>query len=180
MQTEYEVKILDIDVDEIKKKLEDIGAKKITEKLMRRYVYDIEMDEKRKDCSKWIRLRNNGNETTLTLKEIYNDNIDGTKEIEFEVGDFEKTHQFIESIGFPHTAYQENKRVSYILDGVEIEIDSWPMIPTYLEIEGKTEKDVERVVKLLGFDVSQTTTISVRKVYQKYGIEIHDFKELKF
>lgn len=180
MQTEYEVKILDVNVEEIKKKLKEIGAKRVVERMMRRYVYDIEMDETRKDCSKWIRLRNDGERTTLTLKEIHNDNIDGTKEIEFGVSNFEKTHQFIENIGFPHTAYQENKRISYILDDVEIEIDSWPMIPTYLEIEGKSPDAVQKVVELLDFEMSQTTTIGVRKVYQKYGIEIHDYKELKF
>jgi len=180
MQTEYEVKILDIDVAEITKKMERIRAEKVAERMMRRYVYDIKMNEDRKDCSKWIRLRDNGEKTTITLKEIHNDNIDGTREIEIEVGDFEKAHQFIENIGFLHTAYQENRRVSYVFNDVEIEIDSWPMIPSYLEVEGKTAEDVERVVKLLGFEMSQTTTIGVRKVYQKYGIEIHNYKELKF
>lgn len=180
MQTEFEVKILDIDVEEIKKKLEESGAKKVAERMMRRYIYDIEMDECRKDCTKWIRLRDDGDKITMTLKEVHNDKIDGTKELEINVDDFEGIHQFLENIGFPYTTYQENRRISYILDGVEIEIDFWPMIPAYLEIEGKSAEDVQKAVKLLGYGMSQTTSIRVGQVFKKYGIDIHDFKELKF
>ena len=92
MKTEFEVKILDIDVEKIKHKLEEIGAKKIAERNMRRYVYDLTMDREIGDCAKWIRLRDNGTQTTLTVKEIHSDKIGGTKEIEIEVGDFETTN----------------------------------------------------------------------------------------
>ena len=39
MKTEFEVKILNINIDDIIKKLEKIGAIKITERNMKRYVY---------------------------------------------------------------------------------------------------------------------------------------------
>ena len=86
---------------------------------------------------KWIRLRTNGNVTTLTYKNIVSNTIDGTKEVEFEVEDFNKANEFLERIGFKNRSYQENERIQYILSNVEIDIDSWPMIPTYMEIEGK-------------------------------------------
>ena len=47
----------------------------------------------------------------------------------------------LEEMGYKAHTYQENKRTRYMLDGVEFDIDSWPYIPTYLEIEGKNEKD---------------------------------------
>ena len=34
----------------------------------------------------------------------------------------------------------------YVLNGVEISIDSWPMIPTYAEIEGKSDEDVTKYI----------------------------------
>ncbi len=43
-------------------------------------------------------------------------------------------------------AVQENKRCHYILEDVEIDIDSWPMIPDYIEIEGKMKR---RFIRLL-------------------------------
>jgi adenylate cyclase class 2 len=176
MQAEYEVKILDVDVKEIKKKLEESGAKKYLERNMRRYVYDIDPA----DQSRWIRLRDNGEKTTLTIKKIESDNIDGTKEIEVRVDDFDKTNQLLNELGLFHKAYQENKRISYRLNGVKIEIDFWPKIPPYIEVEGVNQEETEKVVRILGFDMSQTTSMGVTKVYEKYGIDIHDFKELKF
>lgn len=39
-------------------------------------------------------------------------------------------------IGFDYRSLQENKRIQYILNGIEIDFDTWPMIPTYMEFEG--------------------------------------------
>lgn len=61
----------------------------------------------------------------------------GTQEHEVVVSDFEKMNDILEKLGYKHRNYQENKRIRYILDEVEIDIDTWPLIPTYAEIEGK-------------------------------------------
>ena len=116
----------------------------------------------------------------MTIKEIHNDKIDGTKEIEIVVDNFEKTNLLLNKLGYLPKNYQENKRVSYKLDGVDIEIDFWPRIPPYLEIEGNSIKVVENIVNKLGFKMSQTTSINTIKVYKKYGIDINIIKELKF
>ncbi len=176
MKTEFEVKILDIDVDEIVSKLESLGAEKIGEKEQRRFVYDFNPVKE----NSWVRLRTDSQKTTLTIKEIQNDEIDGTKEIEIEVDDFESTNLLLEKLGYKHKAYQENKRISYILDGVEIEIDFWPLIPPYLEIEGQSVDEVKKMVRKLGYELKQTTSINTKKVYEKYGIDSALIKELKF
>lgn len=176
MQTEFEVKILDIDVEKIISKLSILGAKKIGEKFQKRLVYNFNPPKE----NSWIRLRTDGKKTTMAIKEIQNDNIDGTKELEIVVDDFEKTDLFLEKLGYIAKAYQENRRISYILDDVEIEIDFWPKISPYLEIEARSISKVELMIKKLGFNRSQATSISVRKVYKKYGIDIYTIKELKF
>jgi len=176
MQTEFEVKILEIDIREVERRLTKIGAEKIKEREMRRYVYNISPQDK----SSWIRLRDNGEKTTLTIKKIEDSTITGTKETEVEVGDFEKTNLILNGLGFFAKAYQENKRISYKFEDVEIEIDSWPKIPTYIEVEGRSEREVEKVVRLLGFEMKDTTSIGVSEVYKKYGLDIDKFKELKF
>ncbi|MGV8141601.1 MAG: class IV adenylate cyclase [Candidatus Woesearchaeota archaeon] len=176
MKTEFEVKILEIDVENISEKLKKLGAKKIAERNMKRYVYDI--IPKKKDS--WVRLRFDGIKTTLTIKEIHTDKIDGTKEIEIIVDDFDKTNLLLNKLGYKHKGYQENKRISYKLNDVEIEIDSWPKIPTYLEIEAKSIDEVKKTVKQLGFKMSQTTSINTTDVYNKYGIDIDSIRELRF
>ena len=86
----------------------------------------------------------------------------------------------LEKLGYLNKGYQENKRISYILNNVEIEIDFWPKIPPYLEIEGKSIEEVENIIKLLGYKTSQTTSINTTDIYKKYGIDIENIRDLKF
>lgn len=176
--TEYECTVLDIDKEGVISKLESLGAKNKKEKLQRRYVYDFKPVEK----NKWIRLRTNGDKTTLTLKEIKDKNsIGGTKELEIEVSDFDATNEILNRLGYKARNYQENKRHSFELDGVSIEIDSWPLIPTYVEVEGSSESEVIETLKKLGIDESKVTTLDVESIYREiYGIDILSIEELKF
>lgn len=177
MMTEYELRVLEIDQDEMVKRLEKLGAKKIGEFYQKRYVYDLNPPQK----GKWIRLRTNGNETTLTYKNIIDNVINGTKEIEIIVDSFEKTNEFLEHIGFFHRNYQENYRIRYLLDNVEIDIDSWPMIPSYMEIEGCSEEDVLRIKDKLMVEEKNVTFFNCDDIYKdKYGIDISKIKDLKF
>ena len=135
MDSEYEIRFLDIDEDLIIKKLQEANATFIGNWLQKRYVYDFNPVLE----NKWIRLRTNGIESTLTIKEIKDYQIDGTKELEIIVDDFDKTNQILEELGYHPRSIQENKRIRYILDDVEIDIDTWPGIPTYVEVEGKSK-----------------------------------------
>lgn len=177
MKTEYEIRVLEINKEEIVNKLESLGATKKGEFSQRRYVYDLKPVQK----GKWIRLRTNGKKTTLTYKDIVSNTIDGTKEVEITVDDFDKTNEFLERIGFESRSYQENFRIQYILNGVEIDIDSWPLIPTYLEIEGSSERQVVEMQNLLGITPDKLTTFNCDDIYKQiYGIDISTIKELKF
>lgn len=176
MKTEYEIRILEINKEEIIKKLEELGAIKKGKFKQKRYVYDLRPAEK----GKWIRLRTNGEHTTLTYKDVVSNTIDGTKEVEFEVEDFHKANEFLKKIGFKNRSYQENERIQYILNDVEIDIDSWPMIPTYVEIEGKNEEEVMKTLDLLELPKDNVTALDVESVYKKYGIDLKDIKVLKF
>lgn len=176
MNTEYEVRILEIDKDSFIKKLEKLGAEKVGDFFQKRYVYDFNPVVK----GKWIRLRTNGNESTLTIKNIVSPLIDGTKEIEIIVSDFDKCNYILNELGYKARSYQENKRIRYNLDGVEIDIDTWPLIPTYVEIEGKSEEEVMTVVKKLGYNENEITTLDVDSIYKKYGHDLKMIDELKF
>ena len=176
MKTEYELRVLEIDKDILIKKLGKLNAVKKGEYNQKRYVYDL----KPADPGKWIRLRTNGMKTTLTYKDIVSHKIDGTKELEIEVSDFEATNELLEKIGYKSKGYQENKRIQYELNGVEIDIDSWPLIPTYVEIEGKDEKSVLEMMKLLELDETKMTTLDVQSIFQNYGIDLENMKDLRF
>ncbi len=177
MHTEYELRVLDIDTEKVIKKLEELGAEKIAEFNYKRRVYNFHpaVDHK------WIRLRTDGKKTTLTIKKLESFEIDGTKELEIEVSDFEETNLVLNELGYTAHTYQENKRIRYMLNGVELDIDSWPYIPTYLEIEGKSEEAVKEMVKLLEVDENKITSIDVQGVFKTfYNIDIAEVPVVKF
>ena len=158
MHTEIEERVLEVNVEEITKRLEDLNALKVGEWNQKRYVYDF--NPKREN--EWIRLRDTGEQITLTYKNVEKNSIDGTKELEVEVSDFEETNQLLKILGYNPKGYQENK-------------------PTYMEIEGKTIEEVKEIEKILEIDEEKITNLNCQDIYQKiYGINIDEIKELKF
>ncbi len=177
MKIEYEVRFLEIDKDKIIAKLNEMGAKDLGDSCQIRKTYDF--IEKRKNS--WLRLRTNGKETTLTVKQIDSDKIDGTKELEVVVSDFNETDAILTKVGLSARNFQENRRHKFLLNDVEIDIDTWPRIPTFMEIEGNDEESIKNVCDYLGLDYNKSTTMDVTDIYRDiYGIDILSIKELKF
>jgi adenylate cyclase class 2 len=173
---EFEAKVLDIDADGIRDRIVAVGGRSVGEVLLRRFVYDVQAGE----TSRWIRLRDDGRQVTLTVKEIAHDGIDGTTETEVVVSDFATTHELLGRIGFAAKSYQENRRESFELAGARLEIDSWPLIPPYLEIEGDSRAHVIEVARLLGIGAEQLAGENTTKVYARYGIDLTVIGELRF
>ena len=177
MKVEYEARVLDINKKNLEEKLVSLGAEKIADFDYRRKVYNFNPATR----NKWIRLRTDGNKTTLTIKEIKNYEIDGTLENEILVSDFEETDIMLNKLGYYSHSYQENKRTRYILGGVEIDIDTWPYIPTYVEIEGSSTEEVEDMIKKLGLENNRVTSLDVQGVFKEfYKIDIGIVPEIRF
>ncbi len=49
-----------------------------------------------------------------------------------------------------------------------IDIDTWPRVPTYVEIEGQSEEDLKKTAELLGLDWSKVVLENPRVVIEKY------------
>ena len=175
MKTEIEARLLECDAVNIIKKLEMLGATKVGDWLQVRNCYDFNPPRK----NSWIRLRTNGEETTLTIKEIESAKIDGTKESEIIVSDFDITNEILNKLGYNIRTTQENRRIRYMLDGVEVDIDFWPMIPTYLEIEAENEEKIKNVCKKLDIDYASLTSLDVQSIYLNYGIDLNRIQILK-
>lgn len=176
MNQEFETQVLNVDVEEIKQKLRDQGAKEEPEVLMRRWTLDMNPDE-----AEWIRLREAGDKTTVCYKCKNGSGIADTTEIETEVSDFEAMAQILTKLNFAGKYYQENKKQVFTLDGIEFALCYWPLIPAGLEIEAKSETEVQRGLKMLGLEGKDVGHPGWKKIYEEqYGIDIHSYKELKF
>lgn len=168
MKTEIEARLLEVDVDGFRRKLENAGASFVGDWVQSRYCYDFNPVEE----NRWIRLRTNGKSTTLTIKDISDKSITGTKEVEIEVSSFDNTDEILNQLGYKARSKQENRRIQYKLNGVEIDIDMWPLIPPYVEFEGESEESIYEVCDILGIDVDELTSLDVTSIYTKYGYDI--------
>lgn len=184
MEIEYEATFCNINKDEIRNKLKKVGAKLIKPEFMqKRVVFNIPKGHEIRGG--WLRVRDEGDKITMSLKVVDGDKIHNQKEICLEVGDFSDAILLLQSIGCEKKAYQESMREIWMIDGVEIMIDEWPFLEPYVEIEGKSEKSVKDISKKLGFDYKKALFCSVAKLYNmKYGIS-EDFinnkiPEIKF
>lgn len=174
---EYEAKALDIDPVKIAQLIIDAGGvQRSNTRLMRRYVYDTIPAV----AGRWVRLRDTGMGTTLCVKQISTDAVDGTQETEVTVDSFEEAAALLELVGLTPRSYQENRRTSYTLGTVRLEVDEWPRIPPYLEIEADDEAQVWDTATALGIDRGRLTSINTTKVYGLYGIDLESIPDLRF
>ncbi len=169
METELEAKFLDINKESFREKLKEVGATLIyPERLMKRNVFDYP-DERLEKEGAWVRVRDEGdNKITLSYKRLVDRTLQGTKEITLDVSNFDTATNFLLAIGLKQDAYQETKREKWQLRQSEITIDTWPWVPTFIEIESSTEEELKKTSEDLGFDWSKAMHGSVETAYQKY------------
>ena len=65
-------------------------------------------------------------------------------------------------------------------DGVEIDLDRWPLIPEYMEIEGKSEEEVYKCLDKLGIKKEDTVSLDVASIYIHYGYDGEHLTDLNF
>lgn len=133
--------------------------------------------------NKWIRLRESGNTVTLAVKHILLDNgskIQQLLETEIEVTGFEETNDLLLQLGFVHKSYQEKKRIRFMLRKHEIDIDFWPGIPPFMEVEGTSEDDIDNLLNCIGFTLMESVSCTADDIYRMNGKNMFSSRELRF
>lgn len=165
MQTEIEVKFVNVDHDAVREKLRTAGA--VCEKpmrTMRRVAFDSDFMRAGKDS--FARVRDEGDRVTMTYKQFDDLSLHGAKEIEFEVSDYEKAVEFLAQLGLRMNSSQETRRETWSLGEAEIMLDEWPWLNPYVEIEAESEAAVRDAARLLGFDFEDGVYGDVMAAYR--------------
>ena len=148
---EIEVRFLEVDKEALVKKLISLGAKDRGEVMLEEAIIygpeDKWLNERR-----LVRIRKSGESVKVTYKEYTEVAIGGASEVEFEVEDFKKAELFFEKIGLPAYRHQQKKRHTLEYNGVTFDIDTWPRVPVYVELEGPSEESLREVAKAVGLD----------------------------
>ncbi len=171
MKTEYEATFTDIDKESIRAKLKEIGAKLVRpEFLQKRVTFNLPEGVELKGG--WLRVRDEGDKITLSLKTVHGDGIESQKEILLAIDDFAQAAELLKTLGCKQKSYQETKRELWKLGDVEITIDEWPFLEPFVEVEGSSEEEVKSASEKIGFNYGEALFCAVGTLYsKKYGLE---------
>jgi adenylate cyclase class 2 len=166
---EIEVKILEINVEEVEKKLKEMGAEKVFCGKVVSVYFDFK-DKNLEKEGKILRLRQKGNRVVLTYKELISqDEAKIMDEDELPVNDFETMKKIFKGIGLLPLYEFDKHRTTYKLKQVHFEIDKYPNIPAFLEIESPDLDTIDKLVSELGFTKEQVNSYSIKDVLEYYG-----------
>lgn len=167
---ETEIKILNINPAHITKKLLSLGAQKQPTALVIEKSFDFP-NRKLGHKKSLLRLRKVGKTAELTYKTIAKKAgpLKTREETETRVENFEIMEQILRAIGLHLQWHREKKRTSFTLGKTKFEIDEYPRLPPYLEIEGSQE-EIGKYVKLLGFTMKQASLLSATKLLKQHKV----------
>jgi adenylate cyclase class IV len=166
---EIEGKILNININDLRKKLKLKKARRVHKMMLyRRYVFHL-----MNDMVGYIRTREENKIVTITMK-TYPKDSKYALESEIIVNQtLEESRNFLLAQGYKLKAYHETLREKWTLGNcAEIAIDSIPGIPTYVELECKNEKEIKKIADLLELDYSKIEYGAYDKQFlDYYGID---------
>ena len=169
MSKEVETKVLDVNIEDISKKLFDLSADKI---LDTKYSVDWfrTKNSKEGDDNWYLRIRTtSGGNSELTWKgqsTVLGDSRTH-KEINIQLNEPEKIRDLLAEIGLEKYAHQDKTRISWILKDWRFDLDTYPNMPPYLEIEGKDENHIQEAIKLLNLQNNKKNSGGERLLIQE-------------
>lgn len=167
---ELEAKFININKDEIRKKLQDCGGVLIKPEFLQKRVA-FYFPKGHEIDGGWVRVRDEQDKLTMSIKVVSGTSISDQKEITFKIDKFEEAEKFLKTLGCTRKSFQENKRELWKMEDVEIMIDEWPFVDPFIEIEGDSEEKIKDVAAKLGFKYEDALFGSAAIITQKkYGL----------
>lgn len=180
---EIEIKILEIESSKIQDTLLALGAEKTFEGYIHDVYYDFpdELENKLEANGRMFRLRKKGEQHIYTIKnkrkEIkQEEGAVGKEEHETPITNIESFAKVLEKYGMVKTREKKKHRISYQVEWMEFDIDTYEGIPTLLEIEGSDGSMIQEWVEKLGLREHQQLLWGSRKLFKHYGVEYLHFE----
>ena len=176
---EIETKILEVDKEKIKEILLSLGAK---ETQNTRLIVDWYCPKGAgKDEHPWyLRIRTTSDgKSEVSWKSLpkITGNTRHSDEININISDSVLGGKLFESIGLENYAHQEKDRTSFVLDEWNFDLDQYPGMPAYLEIEGKSHEHVQEAILKLKLENFRSIGEGERKLIEKeYGLNWSDMR----
>lgn len=181
---EKEIKVLEIDKDNVIKKLESLWAEKTFEWFIHDVYYDFKdwKNLKMQNNKRLFRIRKRWEEHLYTIKRKRTDSKEwwekGVKiadEWENIITDVESFARVLEKYWMQKVREKKKHRVSFKLNNMEFDIDEYDDIPPLIEIEASTKKEIKEYIKLLWLENNPQKTFGSRWLYEYYWKEYLNF-----
>lgn len=177
---EIETKVLEVDGKILREKLKVLGAEQIQEVGL---VVDwFSFADVSKDDNPWfLRIRSYSTgkvEVTWKAKSYLIGVARKHKEINVIVDSHEKMQDMFIELGLVSYAHQEKNRVSWKLGGVQFDFDTYPGMPSYLEIEAGSVDEINKMISALALEDHETWNDGERTLIEnKYKL---NWSEMRF
>jgi len=164
---EIEVKILDIDREELIEKLEKLNATKKYDLIVEDYFFKCKSGEV-------LRIRKIGSQVILTHKSQREKNTSIKQRTETEImsNDLDSSIEFLEKLGFKKQSKNIKRRLKYEYKNSEIVFDKYfgdkDFIPEFIEIEAESKQKIIEIAKNLGFTENDFFSGSTKDLVEKY------------
>lgn len=170
MKKEIEIKILNIDPKKLRPSLKKMGGKQVSKPTLMHELY-LESPVKKQAYSSF-RLRTEGKRTFLTLKVKKKDKqFEVRNEHEVEVSEFDVAKKILELAGFKVFREREKIRESYRVGNVRVEIDKYPKMMPYIEIESQDRKEIKEFIEKIGFPLKYSTRKTATEIIRNAGLD---------
>lgn len=184
---ELEVKILDIDIAHIRQTMTALGAKRVKNELQENYIHDFPDGRLLKNKG-YARIRKVVDQDTgetkvfMTTKKLLSREVyKKMEEHETLIEDFSAGLGIFQALGLELLENVKKSRESYQYKDtlVEIDINEKHYVPfPYLEVESPSEEELEEVVKLLGYTMEDTSSLSIYEILEARGLKPNSPKGL--
>jgi len=181
MGKELEVKVLNINVSEMEKKLISVGAKLVKKERQENIIFDTRNIFSKQGIEGYMRIRetNNllheGKSYALTLKKRkYSKNLRKNIEIETQIENKDTLIEIFHELGIDIVHRGHKLRTSYAYENLLFELDIWDKETypePYMEIEMEKESDLEKAIKLLDLNREDITNKSLGILRNKYFLK---------
>ena len=174
---ELEIKIVNIDPDVIREKMRSIGAELVKKENQVNKIFDFE-DKRLLDNRGYARIRtvvdllNNKEHYYMTTKKLISqDKFKVMEENEIEISDHVEGENIFRALGLVMYSdiarYRESYRYKNSL--IEIDINDQAFFPVpYIEIETGSEEELEEMVRLLGYEMKDTTSKTIFQLLEDF------------
>lgn len=183
MTRELEVKILNIDPEEMEKKIVSLGGRLVAREKQTNTLIDSSERPIKSHMDAYLRIRetkeilSETRSTVLTLKKNFkNRTVRENIELNIDIGDRETMLELLENLGYDRISIGYKERTSYTLMGARLDIDVWDGATypyPYMEIEVDSEEALKKIVELLEISEDNISRLSIVELKNKLEEELN-------